>query len=133
MRAILFVLCVVSLGTAQQAAKPLDACRLLSTREQYDNRIVTVSGYVEASYHVTMLTSADCKGGIALADSKSLPADPLYGVYHEGVQAKRVDKNARKFKVVVQGRFRTTLPKARIGGSQLVIMRLLDARFEDGS
>jgi hypothetical protein len=127
---LIVIVWISILCTAQESPKALTPCKLLAHRQKYDKNVVRVSGYVEASYHTTVLASPDCKAAIALADSRSLPKDSLYGTYSEGVQAVRVKNESRKLWVVVEGRFNAALRRHGITGSQLVITRIVDAKFE---
>jgi hypothetical protein len=130
MKAALFIACLSVLAAAQEAPKPLTSCELVAGRKEYDKKIVTVSGYVDASYHVTLLTNPDCKATITLADSNLLPKDPLYIAYNDGVQAMRLKNENQKFQVVVEGRFNSALLWHGLKGNQLVITRILDTKVE---
>jgi hypothetical protein len=130
MRIALLIACLSILAAAQETPNHLTPCELVAGRQKYDKKLVRVSGYVEASYHTTLLASPDCKAAIALADSGSLPKDRLYGTYNEGVQAVRVKNESRRLWVVVEGRFNAALQRHGITGSQLVITRIVDAKFE---
>jgi hypothetical protein len=132
MRTIFLFACISILVSAQEMPSPLTPCELVAGRREYDRKIVRVFGYVEASYHMTLLTSPDCRAAITLADSISLPKESLYSVYSDGVQAMRAKNEHRKFRVVVEGRFNAALRRHGVVGSQLVITRIMDARFEGG-
>ncbi len=119
---------MLSVEALGQVPDSIDVCVLLRSPGKYHGKLVTVRGYVEASYHWTLLTGDDCKGVVALADSAFLKDDPLYAKYHKGVFAARSKELQSRMEVVVRGRFKSALRKDGLVGSQLVIYRILQIK-----
>ena len=93
---------LLSVVSATGQEKALDVCTLLKSARKYDGKIVVVTGYVQASQHLTGIRSEGCSRGVVLwIDRDSTPDD-----FVAGIDDKRLQLDPRPFRVTVEGRFR---------------------------
>ncbi len=110
----------------------LSICDIRSRPQNFLGQVVTVSGEVEASFHVTDLSSPSCIDfGAALVESHSMRQSAASERFRVELETTRGCTDDRPFVVTVQGRFGTAnirgLPTYRI-----LVEKVLRAEFVEG-
>jgi hypothetical protein len=135
----LAVLVVLATGTGfaqSNSEKPfLSICDIRSKPKEYLGQTVTVSGEVEATYHLTGLSSPKCPNvGAALVESASIgqSTEPTIRHFREGVLNSRLCLDDRPFVVTVKGRFGNGKLRG-IPIYRIMIEKVLQAEFVEGT
>ena len=118
-----FLMTGVTYCTAR--APELNICELVKSPEQYDRKIIVLTGLVYADIHSTGIRGEECQEGVIIRyDVNSAPPG-----FVDGIEVKRGGLDARPFRVKVKGKF-----FARVKGPlgylrRLEVTNVLDWQF----